>query len=74
MIVIEVYVIEEEDMAILDWDNFERIHGGVGGAWKAFENVCFELVRKKYGKESNVKKVRPFTVSYTHLTLPTIGG
>lgn len=47
-------------MAILDWDNFERIHGGAGGAWKAFENVCFELVRKKYGKESNVQKIRPF--------------
>ena len=45
-------------MAILDWDNFERIHGRPEGAREAFENVCYELLNRKYGKSATVQKIR----------------
>lgn len=45
-------------MAILDWDNFERIHGTPGGSREAFEGICLDLVRKKYEKETNVQKIK----------------
>lgn len=46
-------------MAILDWDNFERIHGTPGGSREAFEGICLDLIRKKYERETNVQKIKP---------------